>query len=105
MPIDPQFVDLHARTMEVYRRLTEKYGEVPLVPRREPMHELISTMLSHRTTQKNEHLAYQAMWNRYGSWEAIQNAPMKELAMTIEQAQFPGAKATNIKKALARIHE
>ena len=105
MPIDPRFADLEARTMETYRRLMEKYGEVPHIPRREPMHELISTMLSHRTTQKNEDLAYQAMWRRYGSWEAIQNAPMEELATTIEQAQFPGAKAANIKKALARINE
>jgi endonuclease III len=105
MPIDPQFQQLDMRTMEAYRRLTAKYGEVPLVPRREPMHELISTMLSHRTTQKNEALAYQAMIDRFGSWEAIQNAAMEELATAIAQAQFPGAKAANIKKTLERIYE
>src|SRR5687767_10403376 len=105
MPIDPKFQDLHERAMEAYRRLTTLHGEVPHVPRREPMHELISTMLSHRTTQKNEDLAFRAMWNQYGSWEAIQDAPFEELATVIGQAQFPGAKAENIKKVLTRIYE
>lgn len=105
MPLDPQFLDLHARAMETYRRLTKHFGEVPLVPRREPMHELISTMLSHRTTQKNEDLAFHAMWNRYGSWEAIREANFEELATILDQVQFPGAKAENIKKVLTRIYQ
>jgi endonuclease-3 len=104
MSVDPQFHELDLRAMGVYRCLTSKYGEVPHVPRREPMHELISTMLSHRTTQKNEALAYQAMIDRFGTWQAIQNAPMEEIATTIDQAQFPGAKAANIKKTLERIY-
>lgn len=96
---------LSERAMAIYHRLLETYGERPLTPRREPMHELVSTMLSHRTTQKNESLAFHRMWDRYGSWEAIRDAPFEELAETIEQAQFPGAKAENIKKALTRIIE
>jgi endonuclease-3 len=94
---------LQNRAMAVYKRLLDTYGERPLVPRREPMHELISTMLSHRTTQKNESLAFHRMWDRYGSWQAIRDAPFEELAQELEQVQFPGAKAENIKKALARI--
>jgi endonuclease III len=104
MPFDPQFLPLDLRAIEVYRRLIAKYGEIPHVPRREPMHELISTMLSHRTTQKNEDLAYKAMIDRFGTWEAIQNAPMEELATSVDKAQFPGAKAANIKKTLERIY-
>lgn len=96
---------LRERAMAVYGLLLETYGELPLKPRREPMHELISTMLSHRTTQKNEALAFERMWNKYGSWAAIRDAPFEELAETLEQVQFPGAKAENIKKALTRIIE
>jgi endonuclease-3 len=101
MQVEP--TELEGRAMAVYKRLLETYGERPLVPRREPMHELISTMLSHRTTQKNESLAFHRMWDRYGSWEAIRDAPFEELAEELEQVQFPGAKAENIKKALTRI--
>jgi endonuclease III len=96
---------LAAKAFEVYKRLLKTHGEIPLVPRREPMHELISTMLSHRTTQKNEAVAFEAMWKRYGSWEAIRDAPVEELAETIKPATFPEAKAPNIKKALHHIIE
>lgn len=93
------------RLMEVYDILIKTYGEQPLVPRREPMHELISTMLSHRTTQHNEALAYQRMIDHFGSWEAIQNAPAAELAQTIAPSNFAEAKAPNIQKALSIIYE
>jgi endonuclease III len=88
------------RTEEIYRRLLATYGEHPLTPRRQPMHELISTMLSHRTTQANEAAAYDSMWRRFGSWEAIRDAPAEALAESIRLANFAEAKAPNIKKTL-----
>lgn len=94
---------LQTKTWEVYQRLLQTYGERPLKPRREPMHELISTMLSHRTTQKNEALAFDRMWQHFGSWEAIRDAPVAELAETIAPANFAEAKAPNIQEALRRI--
>ena len=67
------------------------------------MHELISTMLSHRTTQKNESLAFHKMWDHFGSWEAIRDAPVQELTETIALANFAEVKAPNIKATLKRI--
>ena len=60
-------------------------------------------MLSHRTTQQNEATAFQNMWDRYGSWEAIRDAPLDDLIETIKPATFPEAKAPNIQKALEQI--
>jgi endonuclease-3 len=94
---------LREKTMEIYRRLLQAYGERPLKPRREPMHELISTMLSHRTTQQNEAVAFERMWKKYGSWEAIRDAPTDELTKTIEPATFPEVKSPRIQEALRRI--
>ena len=96
---------LTAKAHDVYTLLVEKYGAQPLVPRRKPMHELISTMLSHRTTQKNEAIAYQRMWDRFGSWEAIQNADPAVLAEAISPSNFAEAKAPNIQLALRRIYD
>jgi endonuclease-3 len=95
--------DLRLKTEEVYQLLLAIYGERELKPRREPMHELISTMLSHRTTGKNESEAYHRMWDHFGSWEAIRDAPVAELAQTIQQSNFAEVKAPNIKATLARI--
>lgn len=36
--------DPKAKAMRVYQLLIERYGTLPLVPRRKPMHELISTI-------------------------------------------------------------
>lgn len=94
---------LRIKTMEVYKRLLEKHGERPLVPRRDPMHELISTILSHRTTQQNEAKAYQRMWEKFGSWEAIRDAPIEQLIEAIEPSNYPEVKAPYIKGTLTKI--
>lgn len=94
---------LKIKAWTVYQQLLQTYDERPLKPRREPMHELISTMLSHRTTQQNEALAFEQMWQRFGSWQAIRDAPVGELVEAIAPATFPEAKAPNIQKALQQI--
>lgn len=97
--------DLPARALEVHRRLIGFYGERRLIPRRGPMHELVATMLSHRTTQKNEAQAYEHMWRQFGSWEAVRDAPLEDLAEAIRGANFEHAKAGNIQRALRIITE
>lgn len=94
---------LREKTKITYERLVALYGPVPLAPRREPMHELISTMLSHRTTQANEARAFQQMWDRFGSWEAIRDAPLGDLIDAIEPSNFPETKAPRIQAALRQI--
>ena len=93
------------KTREVYERLVTTYGERDLTPRRDPMHELISTILSQRTTWANEELAYKRMWERFSSWEGIRDAPEAELAKAIAPSNYPETKAPQIKKALAQIFE
>ena len=91
------------RALEVCRRLVAEQGERQLKPRRDPMRELISTMLSHRTTHANEEAAYERMWQRFGSWEAIRDAPVDELIEALRPATFPEPKAANIKATLEHI--
>jgi endonuclease-3 len=95
--------DLKAKANLTYELLVAHYGARPLVPRRQPMHELISTILSHRTTQKNEAIAYDRMWKKFGSWEAIRDAPLPELTEAIAPSNFPEVKAPYIKDALTKI--
>lgn len=91
------------KVRDVYERLVVTYGARDLIPRREPMHELVSTMLSHRTTHKNEELAYRRMLERFETWEGVRDAPVDELTEAISSSQYPGSKAPNIKKTLALI--
>ena len=87
----------------VYELLGKVYGIKPWKPRREPLHELISTILSHRTTQAQEARAFDQLWAKYGSWEAIRDAPVEGIAEAIAPANWPEQKAPRIKAVLDRI--
>jgi endonuclease-3 len=75
------------------------------VPRREPMHELISTILSQRTTWRNEDLAYRRMMDRFGDWEGVERANVEELTDAISPSNFAEVKAPNIQRTLRAIRE
>ncbi|MEN9937088.1 MAG: hypothetical protein RLZZ387_3667 [Chloroflexota bacterium] len=94
---------LAERAMAVHVRLGEEYGIRPWAARREPLHELISTILSHRTTGANEAKAFRQLWEAYGSWEAIRDAPVEGVAEAIAPANWPEQKAPRIKAVLAQI--
>jgi endonuclease-3 len=94
---------LRARAELIYQLLGEEYGIKPWKPRREPLHELISTILSHRTTQANEAKAFGQLWDHFGSWEAIRQAPAAEIAELIGPANWPEVKAPRIKAVLDQI--
>lgn len=94
---------LKAKAWEMYERELATYGHQPNIPRREPMHELISTILSQRTTGHNEDVAYRQMIERFGSWEAIRDAPVDELAEAIAPSNYAEQKAPRIKEVLRRI--
>ncbi|PIQ22268.1 MAG: endonuclease III [Cytophagales bacterium CG18_big_fil_WC_8_21_14_2_50_42_9] len=94
------------KTWQTHLLLNELFGELSLrQPRREPIHELISTMLSHRTTHANEEKAYYRMRELFPTWPDVINAPLEPLTEALETAQYPGAKAINIQKALKLIQE
>src|SRR4028118_178701 len=94
------------KTWQTHEALNELYGILDLrKPRRSAMHELISTMLSHRTTHANEEKAYYRMREVFPTWEEVMAANVEALTETLETSQYPGAKALNIQKALKIIQE
>ena len=101
----PEDLTIKEKTWLSHIRLQEVYGEQEPGNRRDSMRELISTMLSHRTTHADEEKAYRLMHERFGSWEGIRDAPLPELIDAISSSRFPEAKAVNIKKVVGRILE
>ena len=95
--------EIHVKAHQMYELLLERYDNQPLVPRRQPMHELISTMLSHRTTEANEAKAYRQMLALFPTWEAVRDAPVEELAAAIAPSNFASAKAPKIQAVLRQI--
>jgi len=91
-----------ALLLEVYRRFRTEYGEVPLTPRRDPMHELISTILSQRTNAQDEDAAYQEL-RSLGDWDAIVAAPTEAVAEAIRRSNYPEQKAPRIQATLRAV--
>ncbi|WP_242927966.1 endonuclease III domain-containing protein [Pontibacter vulgaris] len=94
------------KALQTHELLNQNYKRLTLdTSRRTPMHELISTMLSHRTTHKDEEKAYDTMLERFGDWEGVMNADVDELADAIQTTRYPGQKAPQIQQTLRLIKE
>ena len=72
-------------------------------PRRTPMRELISTILSHRTTHADEELAYDRMLEAFGDWPGVLAAPTAALAHAIRTTRWPDTQAPRIQEVLRRV--
>ena len=79
------------------------YGHLPPEPRRTPMRELISTILSHRTTHADEELAYDRMLETFGDWPGVLAASTAELAHAIRTTRWPDTLAPRLQEILRRI--
>jgi endonuclease-3 len=84
--------------------LTVEYGEQHLKSCDDHMQQLVLTILSHRTTWQDEKRAYDAMWARYGSWEAVANADTTVLTALLAPVRYPERKAPYIQQTLTHIH-
>ncbi len=83
-------------------RLAGRYGESSK-PRLEPLEELVLTILSQSTTDRNRDRAWEALRERYPAWEALRRAPRSELETTIRVAGLATQKAAAIQTALERL--
>ncbi|SOD81417.1 endonuclease III domain-containing protein [Spirosoma fluviale] len=95
--------DLAHKTLDAHQRLNEHYGIQPIQGYSDPMHELIGTILSHRTTHANEVTAYRTMRERFPNWEQVRDAPLPELIDAIRSANYPEVKAPYIQNLLTHL--
>ena len=83
--------------------LEEAYGYPTWRPALDPVDELVSTILSQNTSDTNRDMAFEALKQRYPSWEAVCEAPTGEVAAPIRSAGLSHQKAPRIQAALRRI--
>jgi endonuclease III len=94
-----------ATVLEIYRRLEERHGPLELPPRRDPIEELILTVLSQNTSDVNRDRAFAAMRQRYPTWEELAGADPVELAAAIKPGGLSNIKAPRILNILSEIRE
>ncbi|HLJ33366.1 MAG TPA: endonuclease III [Ktedonobacteraceae bacterium] len=100
----PDVAALSAKALEVTRRLTTEYGEVPFSSK-DPMSMLVDILLSHRTRDEQTAEAWANLLKRFGSWEAVRDAPTQEVQDTIANVNFPEVKAPRLQAIMRQITE
>ena len=86
-------MDAHEKIDITLQRLETQFGRQTRFSSKSPMDQLIATILSQRTNYANERKAFERMWERFGSWEEIMEAPVDELTEMISSSNYPEIKA------------
>jgi endonuclease-3 len=100
----PDVVALSAKALKVAQRLTEYYGEAPFSSK-DPMSMLVDILLSHRTRDEQTAAAYDNLLKRFGSWEAVRDAPTEEVQDAIANVNWPEVKAPRLQAIMRQITE
>ena len=84
-------------------RLRQLYG-VPLAPPHgHPIAELILTVLSQSTNDRNRDVAYLRLRDRFPAWEAVRDAPVGEIEEAIRPGGISKVKSARIQAILRAI--
>ncbi len=91
--------------MRIRERLREVYG-VPLMrPHGDPIAELVLTVLSQSTNDRNRDVAYLRLRERFPAWEQVRDAPLAEVEEAIRPGGISKVKSARIQAILRAISE
>jgi len=88
------------RVRRIRDRLRDAYGRPLLRPHRAPVDELVLTVLSQNTNDRNRDVAYMRLRERFDSWDAVRDAPLEEVEDAIRPGGLAPTKSVRIKQIL-----
>ena len=88
------------RALQIHRRLLKAYGQPTWRNPLPPVDELVSTILSQNTNDINRDRAFNGLRARFATWEAVRDAPEKDVVATIRPAGLANQKGPRIQKVL-----
>jgi endonuclease III len=88
------------RVRRIRDRLRAAYGRPVLRPHRAPVDELVLTVLSQNTNDRNRDVAYMRLRERFDSWDAVRDAPIEEVEEAIRPGGLAPTKSVRIKQIL-----
>ncbi|RAI55415.1 Fe-S cluster assembly protein HesB [Roseicella frigidaeris] len=95
-----------ALALTVHRRLCEEYGcPIAYFQSLSPLDELVSSLLSHRTRNRDSHRAYESLRAGFADWAAVRDAPVEAVERAIAGVTWPEAKAPALQRVLRTITE
>jgi endonuclease-3 len=93
-----------ARRVRALRaRLREMYGIPVMAPHGDPLGELVLTVLSQSTNDRNRDVAFLRLRDRFPAWEAVRDAPVEEVEEAIRPGGISKVKSVRIQAILQAI--
>ncbi|MDX6687565.1 MAG: endonuclease [Baekduia sp.] len=94
-----------ARVAGLRELLRDVYGVPCAPPHEEPLAELVLTVLSQSTNDRNRDVAFLALRERFDTWDAVRDAPVPEVEEAIRPGGISKVKSQRIHDILAAIEE
>jgi endonuclease-3 len=91
------------RLRTITDRLAKEYGRPALRPHHAPVDELVLTVLSQNTNDRNRDVAYFRLRERFPTWDAVREAPVEEIEDAIRPGGLAPTKSVRIKQILEAI--
>jgi endonuclease-3 len=91
------------RLRAILERLRSEYGRPVGHPHRAPIDELVLTVLSQNTNDRNRDVAYGRLRERFDSWAAVREAPAADVEEAIRPGGLAPTKAVRIQEILRAI--
>src|SRR3954466_8633751 len=92
-----------ARVRRIRDRLREIYGRPIAPPHGQGLDELILTVLSQSTNDRNRDVAFLRLRERFPSWEAVRDAPNAEVEAAIRPGGISKVKSLRIQEILREL--
>ncbi|WP_272475557.1 endonuclease III domain-containing protein [Baekduia alba] len=94
-----------ARVARIREKLRDVYG-VPLAPpHADPLGELVLTVLSQSTNDRNRDVAFLRLRERFAAWDAVRAAPVAEVEEAIRPGGISKVKSRRIHDILVAIED
>ncbi|MFM9043976.1 MAG: endonuclease III domain-containing protein [bacterium] len=84
-------------------RLREIYGRPVNQPHGDPVAELVRTILSQNTNDRNRDVAFDRLVERFPTWEEVRDAPTRQVESALKPGGLARTKAPRIQEVLKRI--
>jgi len=95
--------EIKQRALAVHHKLLEVFGTPQWQNPTSPLDELISTILSQNTNDRNRDAAFRLLRGRFPTWEAVRDAPAGEVVDAIRTAGLANQKGPRIQQVLRQI--
>ena len=96
---------LRAKALEIHGRLCRAYGcPIAYFHDLDPLSELVSSLLSHRTRNADSGRAFKELRARFPDWAAVAAAPEPAVRDAIAGVRWPEQKAPRIQEVLRAVH-